>query len=321
MKGEILDDYDKKILSLVEVDYRISAQEISREVNLSRLSVSQRIRKLKKRGVIQGFTIIIDPNLVGLKKTVFVWVKSNPREPWLVEELERLSECQVSDGITGEYGLLMLFKFRDDLHFTTTLPEIDNILSKSVFKKYRITEAIKTYKEYGTPLVHKNEYSDKSISLDGTDYEILRVLSSQWMNRVNHITLEELSSILRKRQIADISKSAVYKRVRQLEDSGVIQRFSAVINQEKVGLKLKFYVRIKGHPSAIDQIVKQHVVPSKEVTDLHRLGEEYGLLAGISVRSVREYNDFIRRLYNIEEIIDTNTMLVLEKRKYSHTYP
>ncbi|MFX0068203.1 MAG: Lrp/AsnC family transcriptional regulator [Promethearchaeota archaeon] len=321
MKGDILDDHDKKILSLLERDYRISALEISRKVNLSRLSVSQRILKLKKRGVIQGFTIIIDPNLVGLKKTVFVWVKSNPREPWLVEELERLPECQISDGITGEYGLLMLFKFRDGSHFTTTLPEIDNILSKSVFKKYRIMEAIKTYKEYGTPLIHKNKYSNKNISLDNTDYEILRILSSQWTDRVNHITLEELRSILKERQIADVSKSAVYKRLKQLEDSGIIQRFSTVINQEKVGLKLKFYVRIKGHPSAIDKIVRQHIIPSKEVTDLHRLGEEYGLLAGISVRSVREYNGFIRRLYNIEEVIDTNTMLVLEKRKYSHTYP
>ncbi|MEC8483363.1 MAG: Lrp/AsnC family transcriptional regulator, partial [Pseudomonadota bacterium] len=50
-----LDRYDEKVLALLVQDARLSVSDISRQVNLSRSAVSERIKRLEEGGMITGY--------------------------------------------------------------------------------------------------------------------------------------------------------------------------------------------------------------------------------------------------------------------------
>ncbi len=61
-----IDNTDIKILMELQTDSRLSIRELSKRVNLSPPSVTERIRKLEDRGIIEGYTIKINEKALGL---------------------------------------------------------------------------------------------------------------------------------------------------------------------------------------------------------------------------------------------------------------
>jgi Lrp/AsnC family leucine-responsive transcriptional regulator len=68
----MLDPIDLKILAMLEKDARLSNQAIGEEVGLTSSSVFERVKKLEKKGVIRGYTAVIDPAVVGRPITAFI---------------------------------------------------------------------------------------------------------------------------------------------------------------------------------------------------------------------------------------------------------
>ncbi len=71
------------------------------------------------------------------------------------------------------------------------------------------------------------------------------------------------------------------------------------------------------YPASYDVVAQDFLAPMNEITDLYRTGEDYGLLAIVTVRDVSQYNSLLSRIYASKDIIDTYTVLVLEERKKS----
>jgi Lrp/AsnC family leucine-responsive transcriptional regulator len=67
-----LDDTDRKILDLLQRDARMTNAAIAAEVGLTAPSVFERIRKLEQRGVIRGYTILVDPAALDRNLTAFI---------------------------------------------------------------------------------------------------------------------------------------------------------------------------------------------------------------------------------------------------------
>ncbi len=63
-----MDSTDIKILKILQVDGRISMKDLGRQVNLTSPAVSERVRRLEEKGIIRGYTAIVDPKK--LHKTV-----------------------------------------------------------------------------------------------------------------------------------------------------------------------------------------------------------------------------------------------------------
>lgn len=60
-----IDDIDIKILSELQKDSRLSIRELSKKVNLSPPSVTERVRRLEEEGIIEGYTIKINKKKIG----------------------------------------------------------------------------------------------------------------------------------------------------------------------------------------------------------------------------------------------------------------
>ncbi len=310
-----LDEYDSLILKELLKDHRKSLTALSETTGLSRFAVKNRIRKLFEEGFVYGSTVVLNPFLVGLKRTVFFEFKTNPHEPWLAEMLEKMESCDILDGITGEYSLFGRFRMFDDAHFSRVLRMVDEAMSKSFFKKYRVVDAIRIFKEAGVPFTFEEE-AESPPSLDEVDLKILDLLlhQAEYVKTSRLVSTVQLSRLLRRFGI-HVSQPTVFKRLTRLEEKDVILGHTMMINWSKLGFNAKFIVRMKVNPNAYGDVARNFLAPMSEITDLYRTGEDYGLLAILRVRDVSAYNSFLLKLYQSKEIIDTYTTLVLEKRK------
>jgi len=75
-----LDNVDKKILYELQIDASQSLEDIAKKVGASKTPVWNRIKKLRKIGIIISHTVILDPEKLGLEACFFVLVRTSEHE-------------------------------------------------------------------------------------------------------------------------------------------------------------------------------------------------------------------------------------------------
>ena len=73
-----LDELDQKIIRLLIENARISYSDIGEETGISRVAVKARIQALEKRGVIEEYTTIINPQKIGGAVSCYFEIETKP---------------------------------------------------------------------------------------------------------------------------------------------------------------------------------------------------------------------------------------------------
>jgi len=69
-----IDETDRRLLRVLQVDGRISNLELADRCNLSASACSDRVRRLREHGFITGYAAVVDPDKVGRALLIFVEV-------------------------------------------------------------------------------------------------------------------------------------------------------------------------------------------------------------------------------------------------------
>jgi Lrp/AsnC family leucine-responsive transcriptional regulator len=85
-----LDDIDRRILEELHQNARISYTDLGKKIGLSRVAVQSRISALMEAGVIERFTVVINPVKVGIQVSAFFNVDIEPK--YLDEVAEKLAQ-------------------------------------------------------------------------------------------------------------------------------------------------------------------------------------------------------------------------------------
>jgi|TARA_B100001057_G_C22404869_1_gene777365 DNA-binding Lrp family transcriptional regulator len=106
-----IDIFDKKLLSILQNNGRISNVELAEAVNLSESACLRRVRSLEERGLIDRYVALLDHKKVGLTDTVFVHIVLKREEKSELEAFENavknipeILECYL---MTGEFDYLL----------------------------------------------------------------------------------------------------------------------------------------------------------------------------------------------------------------------
>jgi len=87
-----LDEIDEKIICLIKNDGRFEYFDVAKKLNLDARTVLSRIRGLKEKGILQGFTIFIDLNKIGYtlyKICIYLTSPNNDSNEKVIELLKR----------------------------------------------------------------------------------------------------------------------------------------------------------------------------------------------------------------------------------------
>ena len=122
-----LDKFDLAILAVLQLDARASLQDISARVGLSTTPCWTRIKKMETEGVIQGYTVRIDPAAIGFRETVVVQLTLESHSDEILEAFGKaLAEIpEVLDAylISGDYDYLIRIAVRDTRDYERLLRE------------------------------------------------------------------------------------------------------------------------------------------------------------------------------------------------------
>ena len=103
-----LDELDARILTALSGDSRRSYADVASEVGLSTAAVHERVKKMVERGVIERFSLRVDPDRVGLRFTAFVAIRNDGgvhcRE--VAPRLRELPEVLELHSVAGEFDFL-----------------------------------------------------------------------------------------------------------------------------------------------------------------------------------------------------------------------
>jgi Lrp/AsnC family leucine-responsive transcriptional regulator len=86
----ILDEIDRKILTLLQADSRLTMQALAERVGLSVSPCHRRVRLLEERGVITRYGAMVDQKSLGLHVSVFVSIKLERQKE---EDLQRFAKA------------------------------------------------------------------------------------------------------------------------------------------------------------------------------------------------------------------------------------
>ena len=104
-----MEETDRKILTLLAADGRMSFTDLGKATGLSTSAVHQRVKRLEKRGLIKGYGATIDHDQLGLPLTAFVSITPiDPSEPDdYPQRLADIAEIESCWSVAGEESYIL----------------------------------------------------------------------------------------------------------------------------------------------------------------------------------------------------------------------
>lgn len=134
----MLDDSDRKIVEALLADSRISLKDLAAQAGLSSPSVSERLNRLRERGVIRAFTVELNPEALGYRLQAIVRIRPLPGKLHVVgkllQEIPEFCEC---DKVTGDDCYVARL-------FVRSIDQLDQILDRIADKAETSTAIVKS---------------------------------------------------------------------------------------------------------------------------------------------------------------------------------
>jgi Lrp/AsnC family leucine-responsive transcriptional regulator len=122
-----MDALDRKILSVLQANARASLQEVGQAVGLSSSPCWERIRKMEAAGVIEGYTVRLNAQALGLNETVLVQLTLDSHTDNTLEKfgevLATIPEVIEAYLVSGEYDYLLRVAVKDTRDYERLLRE------------------------------------------------------------------------------------------------------------------------------------------------------------------------------------------------------
>jgi len=149
--------------------------------------------------------------------------------------------------------------------------------------------------------------------LDAVDIAILKLLQED--GRISNVDLAAH---------IDLSPPATHARLKRLQARGYIRRFTALLDQEKVGFDMTCYVSISLRMHGTDELnqFRSEVIQMRRVLECYHVTGEFDYLLKIVVRNRRDLQQFVEhRLTRLPGVARIHTSLVLDEIKCSTELP
>jgi Lrp/AsnC family transcriptional regulator for asnA, asnC and gidA len=114
-----LDELDMKILSTLYKDASISIPDLSKQLGINLSVAYSRIKRLRRRGVIDRYTLIVNEEKLGYNSSAIAGLNLDPKlREQAINEVMNLENVRLVSEVTGRFDVLVYLKGRslDEIH-------------------------------------------------------------------------------------------------------------------------------------------------------------------------------------------------------------
>lgn len=133
-----MDQTDKRILQVLQVDGKLQNNELAQRIGLSASPCLRRVRQLEEDGIIRAYVALVDPAKVNLRLTVFarIWLKSQDPKTvnQFVESIREVPEVVECHLMAGDCDFFLRIVVADldayrqfQIHRLNKIPNIQSI--------------------------------------------------------------------------------------------------------------------------------------------------------------------------------------------------
>ena len=148
------DIIDRRILDELQSNGRLSIVELAARVHLTKTPCSERVRRLERTGVIQGYRAVLDPTKVAMSHVTVVHVSLSRTNDTSLNEFSeavcKIPEVQTCLMIAGSFDYMLKVRTRDMAHFREVhgeqigkLPHVMQTHSFAVMETVKESSAIR----------------------------------------------------------------------------------------------------------------------------------------------------------------------------------
>ena len=142
-----MDEISFKILKILQEKARVPNIEVARQVGMAPSGVLERVRKLEKQGIIDGYEVRLNPMRFdrGLVAFVFIRMQANSDQSGLGKALAAIADVQEVHYVAGEDGFMVKVRAADTVQLERMRRE--KIAALPQVRSTRTVIALHTYKE------------------------------------------------------------------------------------------------------------------------------------------------------------------------------
>lgn len=147
------------------------------------------------------------------------------------------------------------------------------------------------------------------MDFDAIDQQILTILRSQ--GRASHAMIAK--------QVG-LSAPAIGERVRKLENAGVITGYRAMINPQAMDLNIAAFIAITPQPRKDARVLVKGLLALPQIEEVHGVAGDYSYIAKVRVRNTHELDALLDKLFMVEGVERTHTIMILRTNLERPTY-
>ncbi|MFA4645845.1 Lrp/AsnC family transcriptional regulator [Pyrococcus kukulkanii] len=145
--------------------------------------------------------------------------------------------------------------------------------------------------------------------LDDVDKKIIEILQKD-----GKVPLREISKITR------LAESTIHERIKRLRESGIIKKFTAIVDPEALGYTMLAFILIKVKAGKYSEVASK-LIKYPEIMEVYETTGDYDMVVKIRTKSSEELNNFLDIVGSIEGVEGTHTMIVLKVHKETTELP
>ncbi len=149
-------------------------------------------------------------------------------------------------------------------------------------------------------------------SLDSKDCQILELLQND-----STISVKDIASKI------NLSFTPTYERIKNLEKEGIIIKYVALVNREKIGLKIVVYCNITLKEQSKQALIdfEKTIFNIPEIVEVTSVSGTYDYMLKIVAKDIEQYNTFVvETISNIKNIGQYHSHIVLNEVKKETAY-
>ena len=113
----------------------------------------------------------------------------------------------------------------------------------------------------------------------------------------------------------NVSDATIHLRVRKMEELGLIEKYTLVLNEEKMGKPVTLYVMIRVNPGTVNEVCNE-LMKMDEIYEISEIHERYDVLAKIRGRNLEELRDIlIQKIRAIPNVLGSECYTVYKNWK------
>ncbi|MBU2476623.1 Lrp/AsnC family transcriptional regulator [Candidatus Micrarchaeota archaeon] len=293
-----LDLKDRKILSFLDFDSRMTVSELAKKTGLSKQSADYRIKTLLRKGIVDGFFPVINsPKLGYIYCRIFVQFKSlsQSQEKELKKYVFGNKKLFWAFSLGGTFDYLFVFWVKsltefEEINFEfqqkfggITINRLENVITNVIHLSHKCFIEKPEIKRFDL------KESSEVIKTDETDRKIMKSLALNARVSVNEVS-----------EKTGIPAKVVSYRIKKLEEKEIIAGYRPIINYGKLGLthfKVFFNFSLK-NIKEFEEFEKFLLSHPKVIFIVHGIAMPGSLDIELLAESNQDFFEFIKELKN-----------------------